>query len=129
MIIYSQFNYLTAFDLGYNDENVAIVNTGHIDREKLDVFRNELLKDPTIESVTADEGGRMGTMAHINDGKEMNFDIKYVDENYFPLFKIPVGSTATQDALADLIAPASANNKAMYKYVYNQFCNRATFHY
>jgi putative ABC transport system permease protein len=90
MIIYSQFNYLTAFDLGYNDDNVAIVNAGHIDRKELDVFRNELLKDPAIESVTADQGGRMGTMAHINDGKEINFDIKHVDENYFPLFKIPI---------------------------------------
>jgi carboxyl-terminal processing protease len=30
----------------------------------------------------------------------------------------PGGSTETQDALANLIAPASANNKVMYKYVF-----------
>jgi putative ABC transport system permease protein len=87
MIIYSQFNYLTNFDLGYNDENVAIVNTGEIDRAKLDVFKNELLSDPSIEGVTADQGGRLGTIAHVNDAQEINFDFKHVDENYFPLLK------------------------------------------
>ncbi len=66
MTIYSQFNYLTAFDLGYNDNNVAIVNTGHINREKLDVFKTELLKNPAIESVTADQGWtEAGTIALI----------------------------------------------------------------
>lgn len=32
----------------------------------------------------------------------------------------PGGSTQTQDALANLIAPASANNQVMYKYIFNQ---------
>lgn len=111
MIIYSQFNYLTNFDLGYNDENVAIVNTGHIDREKLDVFKNELLNDPSIESVTADQGGRQGTIAHINDGKEINFDFKHVDENYFPLFKIPVvtGRNFSKDFVSDTAEAAVIN--------------------
>ncbi len=39
----------------------------------------------------------------------------------------PGGSTATQDALADLIAPASANNQTMYKYVYNQSLQQGDF--
>ena len=39
----------------------------------------------------------------------------------------PGGSTATQDALADLIAPAAANNKEMYKYVYNQSLQQGNF--
>ena len=90
MIIYSQFNYLMNFDLGYNDKNVAIVNTGQIDRAKLDVFRNEMLKNPSLERVTADQGGQWGTIAHINDAKEILFDFKYIDENFFPLFQIPI---------------------------------------
>ena len=111
IIIYSQFNYLTNFNLGYNDENVAIVNTGDIDREKLDVFKNELLKNPSIVSVTADQGGRIGTIAHINDGKEMKFDFKHVDENYFPLFKIPVvtGRNFSQDFFSDTAEAAIVN--------------------
>lgn len=111
MIIYSQFNYLTNFDLGYNDENVAILNTGQIDREKLDVFKNELLKDPSIESVTADQGGRWGTVAHINDGKEITFDFKHVDENYFPLFRIPIaaGRNFSKDFISDTAEAAVIN--------------------
>lgn len=111
MAIYAQFNYLTAFDLGYNDDNVAIVNTGHINREKLEVFKTELLKDPAIESITADQGGRMGTIAHINDGKEISFDFKHVDENYFPLFNIPVvtGRNFSKDFASDTAEAAMIN--------------------
>ncbi|GEO09220.1 ABC transporter permease [Segetibacter aerophilus] len=111
MIIYSQFNYLTHFDLGYNDENVAILNTGHIDREKLEVFKTELLKNSSIAGVTADQGGRWGTIAHVNDGKEMNFDFKHVDENYFPLFKIPIvtGRNFSTDFVSDTAEAAIIN--------------------
>ncbi|HEX8278384.1 MAG TPA: ABC transporter permease, partial [Segetibacter sp.] len=111
MIIYSQFNYLTNFDLGYNDENVAIVNTGEIDRAKLDVFKNELLSDPSIEGVTADQGGRLGTIAHVNDAQEINFDFKHVDENYFPLLKIPVvtGRNFSKDFVSDTAEAAVIN--------------------
>ena len=90
IIVYTQFNYLIHFDLGYNDDNVAILNTGQIKREKLDIFRNELHKNSSIEMISADQGGRWETIAHINDGKEITFDFKHVDENYFPLFDIPV---------------------------------------
>ena len=39
----------------------------------------------------------------------------------------PGGSTATQDALADLIAPASANSQTMYKYVYNESLQKGDY--
>ena len=39
----------------------------------------------------------------------------------------PGGSTKTQDALADLIAPASANNQVMYKYVFNKNLQNGNF--
>jgi putative ABC transport system permease protein len=111
MIIFSQFNYLMNFDLGYNDKNVAILNTGQIDREKLDVFRNELLKNSSIETVTADQGGRWTTIAHINDGKEITFDFKHIDENYFPLFQIPVikGRNFSKDFISDTAEAAVIN--------------------
>src|SRR5205823_4776377 len=74
--IYTQFNYLIHYDLGYNDKNVAIVRTGRIQRDKLAIFKEELLKNPSINLVSADQGGRWSTLAHINDGKEIDFDIK-----------------------------------------------------
>ncbi|HWB23827.1 MAG TPA: ABC transporter permease, partial [Chitinophagaceae bacterium] len=89
-IIYSQFNYLTNFDLGYNDKNVAVINTGQVFKDKMDDFRNELLKYPGIQNVTADQGGRQETIAHVNGEQEIGFNFRYVDENYFPLFQIPM---------------------------------------
>ena len=88
--IYSQFNYLIHYDLGYNDKNVVSLNAEYIDKPKLEVLETELLKNPSIINVSADQGGRMGTMAHINGDHEMGFDIKNIDENYLSLFAIPV---------------------------------------
>lgn len=39
----------------------------------------------------------------------------------------PGGSTQTQDALANLIAPAAASNQVMYKYVFNQSLQSGNF--
>ena len=88
--IYSQFNYLMNFDLGYNDKNVVSIGAWGLDKKKLPVFKTELLKDPSITSVTADQGGRWGTIAHINNGQQITFDMKHIDEDYLPLFQVPV---------------------------------------
>jgi putative ABC transport system permease protein len=111
LIIYSQFNYIIKFDLGYNDKNVAILGTGQIKREKLDVFRNELLNSRSIERVAADQGGRWETIAHINNGKEITFDFKYVDENFLPLFQIPIvkGRNFSKDFTSDTSEAALIN--------------------
>ncbi|HVV53826.1 MAG TPA: ABC transporter permease [Mucilaginibacter sp.] len=88
--IYSQFNYLMNFNLGYNDKNVVSITAWGLDKTKLPLLKTELLKDPNITGVTADQGGRWGTMAHINNGQQMEFDMKHVDEDYLPLFQVPI---------------------------------------
>lgn len=90
VVIYSQFSYLVNFNLGYNDKNVALVNAGHFPREKLALVKNELLKNSAVAGVTADQGGRWGTHAHINGGTDASFDMKVIDEDYFSLFQIPI---------------------------------------
>lgn len=88
--IYSQFSYLMNFDLGYNDKNVVSINAWNLDKNKLSLFKTELLKDPSILGITADQGGRWGTMAHINGNQQQMFDMKHVDEDYLPLFRVPM---------------------------------------
>jgi putative ABC transport system permease protein len=88
--IYSQFSYLMNFDLGYNDKNVVSITSWGLDKTKLPLFKNELLKDPSILGVTADQGGRWGTVAHINGNQQQMFDMKHIDEDYLPLFQVPV---------------------------------------
>lgn len=111
LIIYSQFNYLLHFDLGYNDKNIAIVSTGQINKEKLNVFKTELMKNGSIERITADQGGIQETMAHINDGRELNFNFKHVDEDYFPLYQIPIarGRNFSREFTSDTAAAAIVN--------------------
>ncbi len=66
------------------------LNAEYIDKTNLEVLETELLKNPSIINVSADQGGRIGTMAHINGDHEIGFDIKNIDENYLSLFEIPV---------------------------------------
>ncbi len=61
--IFSQFNYLMNFDLGYNDKNVVSILGFNIDKTKFPLFKTELSKDPNILSVTADAGGLWETTA------------------------------------------------------------------
>lgn len=88
--IYSQFNYLMNFNLGYNDKDVVSISAFGLDKTKLPLFKAELSKDPNILGITADQGGRWGTIAHINNGQQMQFDMKHIDEDYLPLFQVPV---------------------------------------
>lgn len=88
--IYSQFNYLMNFDLGYNDKNVVSINGWALDKTKLALFKTELSREPSVIGITADQGGRWGTMAHINGKQQQMFDMKHVDEDYLPLFQVPM---------------------------------------
>lgn len=89
-VIYAQFNYLTHFDLGYNYKNVVQIKSFGLDKQKLAVLKTSLLAEPGIETVSMDQGGRWGTIAHVNGDQEIRFDIRHVDEDYLPLLQVPV---------------------------------------
>ena len=88
LTIYSQFDFLMNYDLGVNGDNVVSLNTPGLKLDKLQVLKAELSKEPSIESVTAEQGGSWTTIAHINGETEQNFNFKHIDDNYFSLFKI-----------------------------------------
>jgi putative ABC transport system permease protein len=101
--IYSQFNYLMHYDLGYNDKNVVSINSFGLDKQKLALFKTELLRDPAIRNVSADQGGRWGTIAHVNNAEKIQFDMKHIDEDYLPLFEVSVlkGRNFSKDMVSD----------------------------
>lgn len=89
--IYSQFNYLMNFNLGYNDKNVVTVTGFGLDKAKLATFKTELLRDPGILSVSADQGGgAWATSAVINGFRNFQFNLQHVDEDYLNLFQVPI---------------------------------------
>lgn len=87
--IYSQFNYLTGFKLGYNDRNLVIVEGDRMKSDKVAVFRNELMKDPAVQSVAVRQRGNWGTIANV-DGQQMEFQVDIIDSCFLPLLEIPI---------------------------------------
>lgn len=87
--IYSQFNYLTHFDLGYNDKNLVMVNTARMKADKVALFRQELLKHSSVQDVAVRNRGHWGTLARV-DGKDINFEIDIIDSALLPVLEIPL---------------------------------------
>ena len=90
MTIYSQFNYLVKYDLGYDKSNVLSVITGKMTTSKMEALKHELLKEPSISKITARQGGGYTTVAHINGETNQEFGFNRIDEDNFQLFKIPI---------------------------------------
>jgi putative ABC transport system permease protein len=88
--IYAQFNFLTKTDLGYDDNNLVIVNKNGLTHTDATVFKNELLKNPDIVGVSVKNAGELGTGTKNAVGSTIYFADETIDENYLPLLKIPL---------------------------------------
>jgi len=88
--IYAQFNLLTKKDLGYDDNNLVIINKNSLSYANAAVFKNELLKNPNIVGVSVKNSGEWGTGTKNAVGSTVYFAGATVDENYLPLLKIPL---------------------------------------
>jgi putative ABC transport system permease protein len=89
LTIYAQFNYLTHQDLGYNDKNIVTLQTSSLKKDRLNVFREELLKNPSVQKVSARQRGEWITVAKAN-GKDMDFALDVVDNGYLDIYQIPL---------------------------------------
>ncbi|WP_229599039.1 ABC transporter permease [Runella sp. CRIBMP] len=90
LTIYSQFNYLTNKDLGYNDKNVITIEKSQMSRNEAKLLKEELLKSPHIVDVAPKNGGSWGTVAKVNGETQQSFAYETVDATYFPLLQIPI---------------------------------------
>jgi predicted permease len=90
LTIYSQFNYLTTRELGYDDENVISINKSNLTAKEAQLLRQELLKNPAITEVAPKNEGDWYTVAKINGDTQINFKYETVDPAYLPLLEIPL---------------------------------------
>jgi putative ABC transport system permease protein len=90
LTIYSQFNYLTSKDLGYDDKNMIIINKSSLKRSEVKLLKEELVKNPAIVEVSPKNGGGWGTLAKVNGDTQLSFAYETIDETYLPTFKIPI---------------------------------------
>ena len=91
LVIYSQFEYLTNKDLGYNDRNLVSFSVGRGENRKeiLEAVKHELYGTPGINTVAAFNGNYNGTGAKIDKG-EIGFGYIGVDDEFLNVLEIPV---------------------------------------
>src|SRR5690606_28406827 len=63
-----QLNYMKTKDIGFNKDQVMLVDMSREANEKFELLRTELLKQPHIRGVTA-SGQRLGNNLHQTGGK------------------------------------------------------------
>ena len=91
IVIYSQFEYMTNKDLGYNDQNLVSFGLGRggPGKEVMEVVQNELKNTVGIASVAAFNGNYNGTGAKV-DGHEIGFGYIGVSDEFLSTLQIPL---------------------------------------
>lgn len=88
--ISEQFHFLTHRDLGYNDDDLVLVNIqADSGKQFAPLFRNNLLTHPGILSVARHNAWGRREAAKVDD-KEIIFSFAQIDENYFNTLQIPL---------------------------------------
>ncbi|MGC4035832.1 MAG: ABC transporter permease [Chitinophagaceae bacterium] len=88
--IFSQFNYLTTQSLGYDDNNLLTVNKYPMTRNEAALFKQALLKSPTIVDVAPRNRWFNNNTVKVSGDKQVNISIETIDASYLPLLKVPV---------------------------------------
>jgi putative ABC transport system permease protein len=91
LVIYSQFEYLTSKDLGYNDENLLRLSLGRggPGKQTFDVIKQELQNMAGVESVAGFNGNYNGTVAKIGE-QEIGFGYIGVDDDFLSTLEVPL---------------------------------------
>jgi putative ABC transport system permease protein len=88
--IYAQFHFLTHTKLGYNDKGIVVVDASwDAGKDFAELFKSELVRNPSVLMVAAHNRGRQGTTAKV-DGREIQFDYEHIDDKYLPTMEIPI---------------------------------------
>jgi putative ABC transport system permease protein len=94
IIIYKQLNYIQTAKIGFNKEQVLVVNSGGMPQERREAFRNEISKFSGVKSASfADflpvsnsnrNDNTFSTEAVMNEKNGFNMQVWRVDYNYIP---------------------------------------------
>ncbi len=73
LVVNRQMNYMQDKDLGFKKENLVVIDRVYVLDNQLNAFRQELLKNPSIQQATissAVPGGLIGDNAYVPEGAE-----------------------------------------------------------
>ncbi|WAC09899.1 ABC transporter permease [Dyadobacter pollutisoli] len=94
IVTITQMNFVSKLDLGFTKEGVYSVNLDDAYTSRFESFKNELLQNPDIQSVSfssdvpSSDNNWSGNFAFGNRGKDEDFQVfnKFADEDYFKTF-------------------------------------------
>lgn len=91
--IYSQLNFLSHKDLGYNPKNLVNISLpfGKQSKNAAETFINELAHQSSILSIAPKNGGQSIMPVRI-EGKQITIDYNKIDSAFLPTFKIPIAA-------------------------------------
>jgi ABC-type antimicrobial peptide transport system permease subunit len=121
--IYRQFNHLTRMDLGYDDKNLIMLRTGQLKGDKVAAFKAELMKDPSIVTAAARQGGGWFTVAKV-DGENQSFALEVMDASFSETYKVPIVMGRNMNLTADSTSSAIINEAFMKKMGWKDLNNR-----
>ena len=138
ILVNRQMNYLRDKDLGFNKENLVVIDRAYVLEEQIEAFRQELLKNPSIEQVTvtsAVPGGLIGDNAFLPEGASTNethaINVMYVDWYFHETYELELvaGRWFQEDVPTDSFALVISESAAralnfedpLNKRIYTQF--------
>lgn len=121
--IYRQFNHLTQMDLGYSDKNLVMLRTDRMKGDKVTAFKAELMKDPSIVSIAARQGGMWFTLAKV-DGENQNFELEVADSSYSQTYQVPVVMGRNLNLTSDSMTSVMVNETFMKKMGWKDLNNK-----
>src|SRR5450631_411681 len=115
MVIYNQLNYLRSREIGYNRDQVLVINNTYALDKKIKSFRQDMLKISGVQGATI--AGSLPTETSYSqngwfkdptlDAKQVNIMTDfYVDQNYIPTLGMQI--TAGRNFSTDFLTDSSA---------------------
>ncbi len=123
VVVFKQLNYMMSTDLGFDRDNLIVLQMSQRIQKGFEPLRNELLRDPQVESVTKSLQGPWhigSTVSAVDwDGKpadetiHMHWD--YVGYDYFSTFKMNIieGRAFSREYPTDLQEAYIVNEEAV----------------
>jgi len=90
LAISSQFSFLTTQKLGYEDENLLVVNRFESTRKDAALFRSELMKNTSIVAVAPKNNGFEGNTVKVDGDVKVNVTVETVDASFLGLMNVPI---------------------------------------
>jgi putative ABC transport system permease protein len=114
---FAQFNFLINKDLGYDDSQIVILEKWDLTKQNTEVLRGELLKNQNIIKVAPKNGENWEDIGKINGQQKIQFGLAIIDEEFLPLYKIPVvkGRNFSKDFPSDFTQSVMVNESFVKK--------------